>query len=487
MLYDIVVIGGGINGCGCAADAAMRGLSVLLCEQNDLAAHTSSQSSKLIHGGLRYLEQYQFKLVRQALEEQHILMTIAPHLIRPLAFVLPYRPGLRPAWLLRCGLFLYDHLSRNNALSNSKTLARQKHVDYFSSLQPDIEKGFLFYDAQVHDARLTISVALQAQAHGATILPHSTFIAAKAEQDHWRISLKNPAGEMQDIQAKAIINAAGPWASQIAQACQQQLHASITYVQGSHIVVPTFYSGNHAYLLQTTEQRVVFVMPFHGCTLIGTTEIVVANPSAKPKISQDEIHYLKDIIHTYFNHTITDIITTWSGIRALPTQANTSPSQLSREYYFESQTQPLPIISILSGKLTTYRRLSAEVVDKLRVVFPNLPGTTTDHTPLPGAAWQTKTYADYMSYAQERYAWLDPTLLNHYLHTYGTRTDDLLKDCNTEDDLGMAFGTILRQKEVDFLCETEWAHSAEDVLWRRTQLGLTMSDEDRMALEAYLS
>lgn len=486
MLYDIVVIGGGINGCGCAADAAMRGLSVLLCEQSDLAAHTSSQSSKLIHGGLRYLEQYQFKLVRQALEEQHILMNIAPHLIRPLAFVLPYRRGLRPAWLLRCGLFLYDHLSRKNTLPNSKTLTRQKHADYFPSLQTDTQKGFLFYDAQVHDARLTISVALQAQAHGATILPHSRFLAAKAEQDHWRISLKNQEGKIQDIQAKAIINAAGPWAHQIAQACQQQLRASITYVQGSHIVAPAFYSGNHAYLLQTPEQRVVFVMPFHGHTLIGTTEIVVPNPNTQPKISQEEIHYFKDIIHTYFQHTITDIITAWSGIRALPTQANVSPSQLSRDYYFELQSQPLPIITILSGKLTTYRRLSAEVINRLSSVFPNLPRTSTDKTPLPGADWPTG-YDDYILNAQHRYGWLEPQLLNHYLHTYGTRTDLLLKDCKTDRDLGMVFGTILRQKEVDFLRESEWAQTAEDVLWRRTQLGLTISDEDRMALEAYLS
>lgn len=487
MLYDIVVIGGGINGCGCAADAAMRGLSVLLCEQDDLAAHTSSQSSKLIHGGLRYLEQYQFRLVHQALEEQRILMHIAPHLIHPLAFVLPYRPGLRPAWLLRCGLFLYDHLSLSNPLPHCKTLSRPNNPHYFSPLATEMNKGFLFYDAQTHDARLTIHAALQAQAHGATILPHTRFTHAQAQEDGtWQITLQPKQGQAQHVFAKVIINAAGPWVTQVATACQHPLQHNITYVKGSHIVVPAFYAGQHAYLLQAPDQRIVFVIPYQGQTLIGTTDVLVADPNQPPCITPEEIQYFKQIIHTYFQHTITDITATWSGIRALPAQSNTSPTQLSRDFSFEIQHQPLPIISIISGKLTTYRRLATQVLDSLRSIFPDLPPTTTDVTPMPGGAWLNQAYSDYIRYAQKYHTWLDREILHHYLNTYGTRTELLLQDCKQLTDLGQAFGPILRQKEVDFLRQTEWAQTAEDILWRRTQLGLTMSNQDRVALEAYL-
>ena len=486
MLYDLVVIGGGINGCGCAADAALRGLSVLLCEQDDLAAHTSSKSSQLIHGGLRYLEQYQFRLVHHALEEQRILMNIAPHLIHPLAFVLPYRSGLRPAWLLRCGLFLYDHLSRTNLLPNSKALSRKNDVTYFTPLQQDINKGFLFYDAQTHDARLTLNIALLAQAHGATILPRTQFIQATSQDKHWQITLQPKEGEAIQISAKAIINAAGPWASQIAQNCHQPLDQTISYVKGSHIVVPAFYTGQHAYLLQAQDKRIIFVIPYQGQHLIGTTDILLSKTEPNPSISPEEIQYLKDIIHHYFQHAITKITTTWSGIRALPANPKRGPSQLSRDFSFEFHAQPAPMVTIISGKLTTYRRLATQVLDSLKPVFPNLAPTTTHVTPLPGGVWENRSFADYVRYAQIHYTWLEPAILQHYLYHYGSRTEILLQNCTQETDLGRAFGPILRQKEVDFLCQTEWAQTAEDILWRRTQLGLSIDSQDEQALKAYL-
>lgn len=487
MWYDLVVIGGGINGCGCAADAAMRGLSVLLCEQADLASQTSSKSSQLIHGGLRYLEQYEFNLVRHALNEQQILLNIAPHLIHPLPFVLPYQVGLRPAWLLRCGLFLYDHLSRSNTLPHSKTLHKAKHPDYFAPLRSSIDKGFLLHDAQTHDARLTITVALQAQAHGATILPRTKFIQAIPRDKYWHIRLQSQSGAIQEVKAKAIINAAGSGIAPIAQDCHVPLRTAMTYVKGSHIVVPAFYVGNHAYILQAPDQRIIFVIPLQGQTLIGTTDVLITDPQITPNISHEEIDYLKQIVQQYFHHPITTILTTWSGIRALPAEPDSNPTDLSRDFSFEWHADPLPFITILSGKLTTYRCLAVQVLDQLQSIFPSMPTSTTERTPLPGGDWQGLSFYEYQRYAENHYSWLDNPILQHYLSTYGTRTDVLLADCEKTADLGQQFGPILRQKEIDFLIQTEWAMTAEDILWRRTRLGITIDDQDRIALENYLS
>ncbi|MGV3740104.1 MAG: glycerol-3-phosphate dehydrogenase [Gammaproteobacteria bacterium] len=486
MLYDIVVIGGGINGCGCAADAALRGLSVLLCEQDDIAQHTSSQSSKLIHGGLRYLEHYQFHLVQQALREQQILLNNAPHLIHPLAFVLPYRPQLRPAWLLRLGLFLYDHLSLSNSLPNSQALSKIKDSHYFQALRADIETAFLFYDAQTNDARLTLSVALQAQKFGATILPHTQCIQAQVQNGLWQITLRKQDGKSIQVQAKVLINAAGPWISKIADICHNPMQQQVSYVKGSHIIVPAFYSGQHAYLLQAPDKRVIFVTPYHGQTMIGTTDILVSNLQTPPTITPGEIQYFKDIIHSYFQHSITEISATWSGIRTLPGHSQKSPSEFSRDFSFEWSTEPLPMLTIVSGKLTTYRRLATQVIDKLTAIFPNLPRSKTENTFLPGGEWSDGTYAEYEQYAKTKYSWLELPILQHYLDSYGTRTDELLQNCTQPSDLGRSFGAILRQKEVDFLRQTEWAQSSEDILWRRTKLGLGISEGERMDLEAYL-
>ena len=483
MLYDVVVIGGGINGCGCAADAALRGLSVLLCEQGDLAQHTSSQSSKLIHGGLRYLEQAEFRLVHKALQEQRILLKVASHLVHPLAFVLPYRPQLRPAWLIRLGLFLYDHLSLNHPLPHSETLVREQQSQYFLPLDPEINKAFLFYDAQTEDARLTLEAALQAQKHGATILTRTTFVQAKAQNGFWQICLQTAEGQQLQIQAKALINAAGPWAKKIASECHYPLRQKVSYVKGSHMIVPAFYAGKHAYLLQASDKRVIFVIPYHGQLLIGTTDQLLTDVDSDLKITAEEIQYFKEIIYAYFKHKITDITTSWAGMRSLPTHPQRQPAEFSRDYHFECHSQPLPFITIVNGKLTTFRHLSAQIIDKLSCIFPDLPSTKTHLTPLPGCFWTQGSYADYLLYATKRYAWLGPELLQHYLQTYGTRTDDLLLHCKQLSDLGCAFGSLLHQKEIDFLKQTEWAKTAEDVLWRRTKLGLGMTAKERKAVE----
>ena len=487
MWYDLVVIGGGINGCGCAADAAMRGLSVLLCEQHDLASETSSKSSKLIHGGLRYLEQYQFKLVRHALKEQAVLMHLAPHLIHPLGLVLPFHIERRPSWLLRSGLFLYDHLSRSRLLPKSRALSRKNTPNYFTTLRRNIRTGFLFYDAQSHDARLTITVALQAKAHGATILTRTQFLNATPEAGHWRVALKTQDGEILHIQAKALINAAGVHVQEVAQQCQTPLDQRLSFVKGSHLLVPNFYPGKHAYLLQTSDQRIVFVMPYFGQTLIGTTDVLVSKPDVQPTITTAEIDYLKNTVHDYFRHSITSINATWSGIRVLPANEMQSPAQLSRDFSFESHLQPAPLVSVLSGKITTYRRLAEHIVNSLTPVFPNLPSSTTDALALPGGDWEKGSFQAYQNYAQTHYVWLKSNILQHYLSHYGTRTEQLLADCHHMQDLGKAFGPILHQREVDFLCETEWAKTADDILWRRTQLGLSLIATEQEALTHYMS
>ncbi|MCR9192294.1 MAG: glycerol-3-phosphate dehydrogenase [Gammaproteobacteria bacterium] len=485
-MYDVVVIGGGINGCGCAADATARGLSVLLCEQDDFASQTSSKSSKLIHGGLRYLEQYNLCMVKKALDEQAILMQIAPHLVHPLAFMLPNQTTLRPAWLLRMGLLLYDHLSRSNPLPHSRRLRQTHYPEYFQALHNDIESGFLFYDCQTDDARLTLSLALQAKAQGATLHTRTKLINATAKGKHWVLTLQPQSGDPLQITAKAVINAAGPWVNPVAQAFQRSFTQSLVYVRGSHIVVPALYHGHHAYLLQASDKRVVFVLPYHGYSLIGTTEISVSDPTEASGITAKEIDYFKTIVRTYFKQSLPQPIATWSGIRTLCAAPGKSITQLSRDYVLDYASDPAPLVSVLSGKLTTYRRLAAEAIDTLQAVFPHMPPSSTKTVILPGGDWQSQGLDAYIAYAQQQYAWLDTPILNHYLSTYGSRSEKILQDCKHQQDLGLRFGPLLYEKEIAYLKQEEWAQTAEDILWRRTKLGLSINIADRERLETYL-
>lgn len=481
--YDVVIIGGGINGCGCAADAALRGLSVLLCEKDDLASKTSSSSSKLIHGGLRYLEHLEFNMVKKSLDERQRLFTLAPHLIRPLTFVLPHHRKQRPLWVLRAGLFLYDNLSRTNQLPKSRCIQRKKDIAFFTPLNDALQKGFIYADATTDDARLTIANALQARAHGASILTRTTLIAAKPMNNQWELTLQTTGKPPYRVTAKTVINATGPWVKPINQLFDIPCHYPISLVKGSHLVVKALYEGPQGYVLQHDDKRIVFVVPYHGYTMIGTTDIALEPPLDAVEIDSTETAYLLALVNQYFKKQLTenDIISSWSGVRTLLAAKGKSAKALSRDIAYHYSKHPAPITTIYSGKITTYRQLAAEAINTLRDVFPNLPASKTAHTPLVGLP--TATYNEETA---ARYPWLEPSILQRYIESYGTATDTILVDCKKPADLGMHFGHQLYEAEVDYLIRHEWALTMDDILWRRTKLGLRFSDDDKKKLCDYL-
>lgn len=487
-IYDVVIIGGGINGCGCAADAALRGLSVLLCEQGDLACQTSSSSSKLIHGGLRYLEQFHLSLVKKALTERQRLITLAPHLVRPLALVVPHEQTMRPLWLLRLGLFLYDHLNKNNRLPHSRFIRRLQNLSFFSPLKNRFKQGFIFYDAITDDARLTITNAIQAEKHGATILTQTTFIKATVHNHLWQLTFQTNQGTSFQVIAKSVINAAGPWIDTVNEQLRIPLDHAISRIKGSHIVVAKLYDGNHAYVLQHDDKRIVFVVPYYGHTMIGTTDVPV-NDMNNTSIESAEIDYLLTIIARYFNQQLEkkDIIHSWSGVRCLLASNTKNPSQLSREYAYYTANTPAPSVTIYSGKMTTYRQLASEVIDQLRMIFKQLPSSLTAITPLPGAVLDTMNFQAYTIYATQKYHWLDEATRQRYLISYGTQTEQLLANCLTIQDLGRCFAPTLYQIEIDYLIREEWATNSDDILFRRTKLGLSIQPAQAVALENYIT
>ena len=488
-MIDVVIIGGGINGCGCAADAAMRGLSVLLCEEDDLASKTSSSSSKLIHGGLRYLEHFDFALVKKALSERQKLLQLAPHLVHPLPFVLPYQKKGRPLWMLRAGLFLYDHLSRANKLPPSKLIKREQHPTYFAPLSHAFDKGFLFYDCTTDDARLTLANALQAKQHGARIMAQTKLTHAEVVGKEWQLTLQPKAAPAIKIHAKTVINAAGPWVESVTQMLQIPLAHHISLVKGSHLVVPKLYEGEHAFMLQHEDKRIVFAIPYHGYTMVGTTEVAFNSAIDPIHIEKGEIDYLCSLINHYFDRKIdeADILHTWSGIRPLLSEVGKTSTALSRDYAYHFSTDPAPAVTLYGGKITTYRQLALQTINQLRAVFPHLPDSRTHTTPLPGATLDNMDFASYQHYACKKYPWLDKEIRARYLECYGTRTEQVLDGCRNMSDLGIYFGNTLYQIEVDYLINEEWAHNSDDIIWRRTKLGLTMDDQGKKALDAYLS
>ncbi|OGV49177.1 MAG: glycerol-3-phosphate dehydrogenase [Legionellales bacterium RIFCSPHIGHO2_12_FULL_42_9] len=488
--FDIVIIGGGINGCGIAADAAMRGLKTLLIEKDDLASKTSSNSSKLIHGGLRYLEQYDFALVKKALSERQKLLQIAPHLVYPIPLVLPYKKQLRPAWLLRIGLFIYDHLSRKNKLPNSQLIRRNSNTHLFAPLTTDFQKGFLFYDCMTDDARLTISNALQAKHYGAKISTHTELLAGKAHNAQWQLTIQTKNKQPLNINTRVVINTAGPWVEEVNDRLEIATHYHLSLIKGSHILIPKLYEGENGYLLQNHDHRVVFVLPYHDQTMVGTTEIKLTTPPQDLQISPEEISYLLQIINTYFNKTMTsqDILLSWSGVRPLIEHKNETPQELSRDYALHYAKNPAPSLVVYGGKITTYRQLACDVVNELKAIFSNLPTSQTDKIALPGS--QTSkgiSFAVYAAQLNEKYLWLNPTIKNRLLKSYGTCLETILAHCNTLNDLGQHFGHGLYQAEVDYLINQEWAESSNDILWRRTKLGLEFSAEEEQALSEYMS
>ncbi len=484
-VFDVAIIGGGINGCGISADAAMRGLSVILIEKDDLASKTSSASSKLIHGGLRYLEYCHFSLVKKALGERQNLLNLACHLVHPIPFIMPYQQQLRPKWLLRAGLFVYDKLNRNNQLPNSKSIYRVTHPSYFSPLANSLHEGFLFYDCITDDSRLTISNALQARKHGATIWRDSELLAANTQNAIWHLTVQRKKKEIKTVKAKTAINATGPWVESIDKLLAITSPLKMTLVKGSHLVVRKLYEGKHAYLLQHSDKRIVFTIPYHEFTLIGTTDVAFSGNLNEVIISNDEITYLTDLVEHYFNCQLTEqnIIASWSGIRPLLASPSQSISALNRDYSYNYTSVPAPAITIHGGKITTYRQLASQIVNKLAPFFPTMPYSKTDISPLPGSE---ANYDEYVLFAHKQYHWLDEKIRARYLANYGTRTELFLAHCQNMADLGHHFGNGLYQVEIDYLVQEEWAIDCEDILWRRTKLGLHFNSMDTKTLAAYL-
>lgn len=479
-VVDLLVIGGGANGCGIARDAAGRGLSVTLCEQGDLAGATSSASSKLIHGGLRYLETFDVGLVREALREREILLAVAPHIVRPLSFLLPHQPGLRPWWMLRAGLFLYDRLG------GGRTLPRTAAVSLRTGpLKARFERGFAYADARVDDARLVALVALDAAERGAAILTRTRLISAAREGDAWRACVQRPDGSTTTLYARALVNAAGPWVTEVARRIDAQApRARVKLVKGSHIVVPRLYAGDHAYTLQGPDGRVIFTIPYEGrFTLVGTTDIPLGELPADLSCSQGEDAYLLETLAGYFDHALTpaDVIWRYAGVRALQDDGR-SASAATRDYVIEMDAggEGAPLVTVIGGKLTTFRRLSESVLERLKPALGFAAGPWTSRAILPGGDLGAG-FGDFVQEMETRYPWAPGPMLARLCGAYGSRVVRVLDPARSLADLGAHFGATLFQKEVDYLREVEWAVMADDVLWRRTKLGLHMTDGERAA------
>ena len=486
--FDCLVIGGGINGCGIAADAAGRGLSVALIEQGDFACATSSASSKLIHGGLRYLEYYEFGLVRKALREREILLHIAPHLIHPLEFIVPYDQHARPAWLIRLGLFVYDYLGGKSSMPHSRSVNFEKHPAG-RVLQGQYPRGFRYFDAQTDDARLVISNALAAAQRGAELYPHTEFMNAIRHADVWEVQVRNTEGVITTLRAKTLINASGPWINHLIERLQIKSAHHARLIRGSHIVIPKLYSDYFAFLLQNSDKRVIFITPYReNYTMIGTTDIEFTGDPGQVNTTTDEIDYLLTAVNHYLQVPIhrNDVVNSWSGVRALVEDHPGTPSEMTRDYKIELNTEGPPLINVFGGKITTYRQLAETVLTELQPYFPNMGPSWTATTPLPGGDLP-KAYADFVQDLQSQFSFLAPKTVQRYAGAYGTRIHQLLDNCRTLDDLGICFGADLYEREVNFLCEHEWASSTDDILWRRTKLGLELQESEQEQLKLWVN
>jgi glycerol-3-phosphate dehydrogenase len=489
-MYDILVIGGGINGVGIARDAAGRGLSVLLCEKDDLASHTSSASSKMIHGGLRYLENYDFRLVRESLGEREILLRAAPHIIWPLRLVLPVLAGMRPAWMLRIGLFLYDHLAKRAILPGTKSLNLRSAVQG-AALKENLVKGFEYSDCWVDDARLVALNAVDATERGAAILTRTECTKLERKSDHWTVTLQNVEGAETIIQAKVVVNAAGPWVERIlGKFGRLQNKASLRLVKGSHIVTKKLYQGDHGYIFQAADGRVIFVMPYEDdYSLIGTTEGDWDLDNGPVTISQEETSYLCDAVNDYFKAPITpdDVIWSYAGVRPLYDDDAESDSVVTRDYVFNLEGDGVtlaPALSVFGGKLTTYRRLAEHAMEKIAPFFPHMNAAWTAKAHLPGGDYPIDGGADLRRDIAAKYPFLDAVIIQRMVRSYGMRTFAILGDAKSTSDLGRDCGAGLYEAEIRYLKAVEFAKSGDDILWRRSKLGLKMNEEERRSVIA---
>ncbi|HET9578041.1 MAG TPA: glycerol-3-phosphate dehydrogenase [Usitatibacter sp.] len=489
-MIDLLVIGGGINGCGIARDAAGRGLSVTLVEKDDLAAATSSWSSKLIHGGLRYLEQYEFRLVREALQEREVLLRLAPHIIRPLMFVLPHDASMRPAWMIRVGLWLYDHLGGRITLPGSKQVAFP-HLEYSAGLKAGIRAGFVYSDCRVDDSRLTLINAMSAAEKGATVMTRTRFEGARRVNDWWEATVATEDGKRRVIQAKVLVNAAGPWVVDALHAIEgDRTPEKVRLVKGSHIIVPKVHSQGHAYILQNPDKRVVFVIPYEGrFSLIGTTDVGVASVEEARAITPGETAYLLEAANRFLARPLTpaDVISSYAGVRPLYDDGSSNPSEVTRDYVLKVDRtggpKAAPLITVFGGKITTYRRLAEEVMAKLAPFLPALRPPWTAHEALPGGDLSFNAFRDEMT---ARYPHLGRELLAGIVRRHGSRTPKVLGHAQRLDDLGRYFGAGLTEREVDYMRAEEWAMTGEDVLWRRSKCGLHMTAVERESLRNHV-
>jgi glycerol-3-phosphate dehydrogenase len=487
-IVDLLVIGGGINGTGIARDAAGRGLSVVLTEKNDLASGTSSKSSKLIHGGLRYLEYGEFRLVREALIEREVLLNAAPHLVRSLRIVLPHHQGLRPKWMLRLGLFIYDHLGGRKILPPTQ-VANLRTGPFKNVLKPAYKTGFVFSDCWVDDARLVVLNALDAQERGAEILTQMKCAALTHKDGIWHATLKGHdggKGRKRTVKARAIVNASGIRVDEMVELALGREHEDhLRLVKGSHIVTKKLYEGRHLYMFQNPDKRIIFAIPYEqDYTLIGTTDAPYALSDGEIKISDEETDYLLSAASDYFAKPVTrkDIVWDYAGVRPLYDNKKQNASAVTRDYVFDlMDTETPPILSIFGGKITTYRELSEHALQKLKKHFPDAGRDWTAKAPLPGGNIENADFDGFLKRLEADYPWMDKLVLRRMARAYGTRIRLAIDGAKSNRGMGKNFGGGLTRKEVDYLVRHEWAVTADDVMWRRTKCGLHMSGAERTA------
>ena len=491
-IHDIFVIGGGINGCGIARDAVGRGFSVYLAEMNDLASGTSSGSTKLIHGGLRYLEFYEFRLVREALMEREVLWKNAPHIIWPMRFVLPYAKGLRPAWLIRLGLFLYDHIGGRKLLPATKTLDMASDPAG-KPLKPLFRKAFEYSDGWVNDARLVALNARDAADRGAVIRTRTKVVSARRDGSTWTIKVQNVlTGETEEVRARLLVNAAGPWVDHVLSAAvgQNEVH-NVRLVQGSHIVVAKKFDDPRAYFFQNKDGRIIFAIPYEEeFTLIGTTDRDYPGDPHDVKISDTEIDYLCAAASEYFAQPVkrSDIVWTYSAVRPLYDDGASKAQEATRDYVLKADGGEgvAPLVNAFGGKITTFRRLAESMLEKIEGFLGKRGKPWTHDAPLPGGDFPATGFDAQVARLKSAYPFLDQRLARRLTRLYGTRAQKLLGLAKSNADLGRNFGADLFEAEVRYLVENEWAVTAEDVLWRRTKRGLHFSREQAAALEEFM-
>ena len=493
--FDLVVVGGGINGAGIARDAAGRGLSVLLVERDDLASHTSSWSSKLIHGGLRYLEYYEFRLVREALIEREVLLAAAPHIIWPLTFVLPHSPEQRPAWLVRLGLFLYDHLGGRKVLPGSSSVDLAAPGPLGDPLKDWVTRGFTYSDCWVMDSRLVVLNAMDAKERGAEVLTRTECKRARREGDGWVVDLEDTnTGERRRVTARGLVNAAGPWVSRFLEdgLGQDTAKKRVRLIKGSHIVVPKLHAGAHPYILQNTDKRIVFVIPYENdYSLIGTTDVEYTGDPRMAAITPEETEYLLSVVNRYFQRQVkaADIVWTYAGVRPLFDDASGNASAVTRDYVFDVDTgadgSTAPLLSIFGGKITTYRKLAEHAMERLAPLLDCRAGAWTADAVLPGGDIPGADFDRFLRAFEAEHPWLPEPLARRLARAYGSRARLIVGGRQGLNDLGQNLGGDLFEAELDYLVAHEWAKAAEDVLWRRGKLGLHLDAAAKARVEGW--